>query len=660
MAVTLSMSITQNSQSIENNTSNITVSVYAKWTGGSHNTTGECTGSITIDGTKYSFSGKTFNDNKTTSGQKTVMSKTVNIKHEDDGTKTMWASASFVTGVSSGTIACSDIVELDTIPRKSSLSVANGTLGSAQTLTVARQATSFTHTITATCGTASATVATKSTSTSISFTPPLEWAKQNTTGTSVSVTYKITTYNGSTSVGDNSYTKTCTIPASVKPKCSLTVTDAMGYADTYGGYIKGLSKFKVVVSATTSYGSAIASYKTTANGSTYTSSSFTTGVLLSNGTLSVSATVTDKRGRTGTATNNLLTVLDYAAPKITALSVRRCKADGTANDQGEYVEVRFSGSATSLSNKNTAVYTLEYKKSSENAYTEVALPSLNNAFAVSDASYIFAAETGSSYDVRVTVADNFGNGYKTTSASTAFTLMHWLANGLGMAIGKVAEWVGVFDIGFKTRFSGGIMHPTLEPETDLDDVRTPNTYVGADVSRNNYGNCPLTSGTFTLEVVGMGEEGQVKQRLTYCHKTAARAWERIYHSSAWGEWVCVSDFGGKLLASPGLYMTAGHTADLAEPVSKQRSGIVLVFSKYTDGAAKNEQFSSFFVPKYLVSNHPGCGHDFKLGGVFNAAAKYLYIHDAKIVGNDKNHNTVTVGGITYTNSDFVLRYVIGV
>jgi hypothetical protein len=433
----------------------------------------------------------------------------------------------------------------------------------------------------------------------------------------------------------------------------------MGYAETYGGYIKGLSKFNVVVSATTAYGSAIASYRTSANGSTYTSSSFTTEVLLNGGTLTVSATVTDKRGRTGTASKSF-TVLDYTDPKITALSVHRCNADGTVNDQGAYVEVRFSGSATALSNKNSAVYTLEYKKTSESTYTRISLTNLNNTFSITDASYIFEAETGSSYDVRVTVADNFGNGSKATSASTAFTLMHWLASGLGMAIGKLAEWTGVLDIGFKTLFSGGIMHPTLEPETDLDDVRTPNTYVGANVSTYHYGNCPLTSGTFTLEVVGMGDEGQVKQRLTYCHKSAARTWERIYYASAWGEWVCVSDFGGKLLASPDWYMSAGHIVDLAEPVSKQRSGIVLVFSKYTDGVAKNEQFSSFFVPKYLVSNHPGCGHDFKLGGVFNTAAKYLYIHDTKIVGNDKNNQTVTVGGITYTNNDFVLRYVIGV
>ena len=664
MAVGISLSITQNSQDVTKNTSNVTVKVTASCTGGSYNALGTSSGSITIDGTKYSFSGISYNTGGKSSWSGVVMTKTVNVSHNSDGTKTLSCSATFDTRVpSSGVQSCSGSKTLTTIPRKSTLSVSNGTLGTAQTLTVTRQSTSFMHTITAKCGTVSATICTKSTSTSISFTPPLSWASQNTTGTSVSVTYTITTYNGSTSIGSNSYTKTCSIPASVKPSVTIAVTDSTGYANTYGGYLKGLSKFKVVVTATPAYGSAIASYKTTANGSNYTASSFTTGSLSSSGTLTVNTTVTDKRGRTGTASQSL-TVLNYSKPLITALSVHRCDEDGTANDQGEYVQVVFSSSVTSLNNKNSATYKLEYKKTSESAYTTISLTDYANNYAVSNASYIFPADSGSSYNVRVIVTDNFDSGSKATSASTGFTIMHWLASGLGMAIGKVAELTGVLDIGFKTRFFGGILHPVLEPETDLNDVRTPNTYVGADISRNNYGNCPLTSGTFTLEVVGMGEDGQVKQRLTYCHKTLAKAWERIYYAESWGEWICVSDFDGHLLWSGAYYMTASHTITLSEPISKQRSGIVLVFSRYSSSTAQDYHFQTFFVPKMQIANHVGCGHTFMLttDGSFSLfASKYLYINDATIVGNNNNTASGTGAcGITYDNSGFVLRYVIGV
>lgn len=662
---TLKFSWSVSSQSIENNTS--TVSWKLQLIAGS---SGRISSSapkdytIVVNGTTYSGTNYIGIENNAT---KTLKSGTTVITHNADGSKSF--SYSFkqeiditFSGSHIGTKSGSGTGVLDTIPRKSSLSASNGTLGTALTLTVDRKADAFTHTITYECGSASGTVCTKSSSTSISFTPPLSLASQNTTGTSVSITFTIETFNGSTSIGTNTKTITCSIPASAKPSCSLTVTDAMGYYDTYGGFIKGLSKFKVVVTPETSYSSAIASYKTTANGATYNAASFTTGVIKTAGTLSINATVTDKRGRSG-STSKSLTVLDYAAPNISKLTVKRCNADGTENDQGGYVKATFSASVTSLGSKNTATYTLRYQAATAAEPTTISLDNIKNSYSVTDYSYIFAADTESSYNVEVKVADAFGSAGKSTSASTAFTLMHWLASGLGMAIGKISELAGVFDIGLKTRFNGGILHPVLKAETDLNDILTPNTYVGENVSINNYANCPLTSGTFSLEVVGMGEEGQVKQRLTYCHKTAARAWERIYYGEAWGDWVCVSDFDGHLLWSGAYYMTQTHTVNLAEPISKQKSGIVLVFSGYSNGSATDASFHSFFIPKMLVKNHNGKYHDFLLATVDLAkfASKRLYINDSSITGDGMNAETgMSLSGVKFTNNAYVLRYVIGV
>lgn len=456
MAVSLSISITQNSQSIANNTSNVTVKLSVSWTGGSYNQL-EKSGWVKIDGTTYSFT-SSFNYNATTSGSETIYTKTLDISHSSDGMKTLSVSASYTTGVSSGTITASTSKTLTTIPRKSTLSVSNGTLNTAQTLTVTRQSTSFTHTITATCGSASTTICTKSTSTSISFTPPITWASQNTTGTTVTVTYKITTYNGSTSVGSNSYSKTCSIPSSVAPTCSLSVSDSLGYLSTYGGYIKGKSKFKVVVTATKSHNSAITSYSTTANGSTYTSSSFTTDVLKTSGSLTIKATVKDKRGRSGSASASA-TVLDYSDPKITSLKVTRCDSDGTSNNQGEYVKVTFSATVTSLNSKNSATYKLLYKTTSASSYNTIALSSYAGNYSVSSGSYIFAASSSNSFNVSITVTDNFTTVTKSTTASTGFTLMNFLAAGTGLAIGKVAELAKTFDVGLKTYFRNAVVMP---------------------------------------------------------------------------------------------------------------------------------------------------------------------------------------------------------
>ena len=453
MAVSISLAITQNSQDIAKNTSNVTVKVTASWTYGSYNATGQCTGSITIDGTKYSFSGIKFNTGESTSGSQVIMTKTVDVSHGSDGKKTLSCSASFVTGVSSGTVSCSGSKALTTIPRKSTLSVGNGTLGTAQTLTVTRQSSDFTHTITYSCGSASGTIVTKSTSTSISFTPPLSLAAQNTTGTSVSVKYTITTYNGNTSLGSNSYTKTCSIPASVKPTVSISVSDAMGYQGTYGGYIQGMSKFKITVTASGSQGSTIKSYQTKADGKTYTTASITTNVISNSGTLTVSTTVTDSRGRTASASISV-TVLAYAKPQINSLTVFRSDSSGNATSSGVYLTATFDYSITSLNSKNTAKIKLQYKKNSATSYSNGT---------VSNGKCIFEADATSTYDILLSVSDNFFEVTKTTIGSSISKLFSWFSRTTnnvkkyGFAIGKIAEHLETFEVAFQSMFRKDVM-----------------------------------------------------------------------------------------------------------------------------------------------------------------------------------------------------------
>ena len=652
------------SQSVANNTS--TISWKLQLISGSDGRIDSSTSkkwSVTVNGTTYSGTNTVGIANNAT---KTLASDTTTIAHAENGTKTFSYSFSqqfaiTFSGTSIGTKSGSGSGTLDTIARKSSLAASNGTLGTAQILTVSRQSSDFTHTITYACGSASGTIATKSSSTSVTWTPPLTLASQNTTGTSVNVTFTITTYTGSTTIGTSTKTISCSIPSSVKPTVSLAVSDAAGYSGTYGGYIQGLSKFKVVVTATGNQGSTIKAYKSTADGKTYTTASFTTDVIAGSGTLTISVTVTDSRGRTATASTTA-TVLAYTAPKITSLTVNRCDASGNSDTSGAYLAVVFSNSVTSLNSKNTATYTVQYKKTSASAYTTQTLTNYAGQLSVSNGKFIFSADTASSYNIILTVADSFKSSSKTATGSSAKKLWSILQQGLGFAFGKVAELEGVLDIGFKTRFMGGILHPVLVENTDLNDIRTPNTYVGANVASNNYGNCPITKGTFTLEVLGAGVDGQVKQRLSVCSKTDSRIFERFYFESSWGEWICVSDYAGTLLWNGGYYMTAGHTINFSENVSKQKSGIVLVFSEYFDDKVQNQSFKCEFIPKKLIMANNGASYSFFMTTSNHAfvATKYMYIHTDHITGHDNNNKTFTNSGITTTNSRFVLRYVIGV
>lgn len=110
-------------------------------------------------------------------------------------------------------------------------------------------------------------------------------------------------------------------------------------------------------------------------------------------------------------------------------------------------------------------------------------------------------------------------------------------------------------------------------------------------------------------------------------------------------------------------MTADQTITLSEAISEQTNGIVLVWSAYSSGSAKNYYWEFCYVPKYHVAAHNGTGVSFPLAannyGIMGY--KYLYIRDTSIDGADGNNASGTgSAGVTYTNNYFVLRYVIGV
>jgi hypothetical protein len=305
-----------------------------------------------------------------------------------------------------------------------------------------------------------------------------------------------------------------------------------------------VSKAKVVLTESGSYGSTIKNRKTTIDGMTYTNASFTTDALNGSGTLTIQTTVTDSRGRTATASTSI-SVLAYSMPKISSLTVSRCDSEGNSSASGAYLSVMFGSEVTALNNKNTATYVVSYKKTSESEYTTETLTDFTGQYSVSGGVFVFAAEIASSYNIVLTVSDAFSSKAKTATGSSVKKLWSILANGLGLALNKIAEFEGVFDINFKTKFTGGIQNEILEKISDLNDVLVPNTYVSRNKGAASYANCPIASGTFVLEVMSAGAEGQVFQRMTTTFKDGRQeTYERHYFGGTWGAWSCVySDTG---------------------------------------------------------------------------------------------------------------------
>ena len=112
------------------------------------------------------------------------------------------------------------------------------------------------------------------------------------------------------------------------------------------------------------------------------------------------------------------------------------------------------------------------------------------------------------------------------------------------------------------------------------------------------------------------------------------------------------------------YMTANQIIDLSNtPISSQPHGIVLLWSAYEDGEAKNWDWVCNFIPKEFVNVYgTGNGMIFSMMSptFSNIGSKYLYIANNSITGFSHNNATGTNSGITYKNNYWVLRYVIGV
>lgn len=654
------------SQNITNNTTtiNYTLSIYRS---SSISSTAAKDYSIKINGITVASGTNTIGG----SGTKTLKTGTTTITHNSDGTKTFSYSFSQEiditwSGSKIGTLTQSGTGTLDTIPRATTptVSATSVELGKAITISTPRASSSFTHKLTYKIGSQTGTIS-SSVATSHSWTVPLSLANAIPSATSGTVTVTCQTLNGSTSIGTKTVSFKVTVPSSVVPSCSVAVSDSnTAYNTKFGAYIQNKSKAKVVITAAGSYSSTIKSYKTTINGVSYSSASFTSNTLTKSGTIAITTVVTDTRGRTKSVTTNI-TVLAYEAPKITSFSCNRADSTGAYCDDCQYLNANINFTIASLNEKNDKAYTLQYKLKSSTTWINVATGSVysfNSSILSSDA----ILDINSSYDVRLQVKDYFTTAYAFWDIGTAFTLMDFHSSGRGVAIGKVSELEDTFEIGLKTKFFNGETAKDailLDSTDDLDNIKTPGYYVFSTAGSSTIANMPIGgSGSGSIVVTREGDTTQLRQVVTRCSTTTREIWERLYYSNAWQGWHCIYKGGGNVLWSGGYYMTEGHTINLSEEITKQQKGIVLIFSKYESGAVQDNNFNFFFVPKEYINKYKGYGCNFVMAAnrFTTIATKYLYINNLYITGHADNGLSGTANGITFANNSFVLRFVIGV
>lgn len=424
---------TLNSQSVTNNTSNVTFWVDVQMTGNSYNLNGMPS--------YRTFSGEISGSASWTSTcgygtRKRVRTETLTVKHEDDGTAYIHAKVRIVTQISAGTIIKECSLTLPTIARASQPSTSGTTaMGSAMTIKTNRASTSFTHTIKYTFGSASGTIGT-GIGASKSWTIPLSLANQVPNGTSGTGTITCITYKGSTKIGTKTVKFTATVPSSVKPtlsSCNVSMVNENSVVAGWGVYVAGYSKARITASAAGVYNSIIKSFTISGGYSTTQSVSTAslnyTGGYLTAGTKSFTVTAKDSRNRVSSSlTTSSITVYAYSNPTITNLSAVRQVSDPTK------VDVTANWSFSSVNGKNSATGRLYYKKTDDSVWSDYGVVQSGSKVT------LLNIDETSGYMLRVTVTDSLSNtSVRETDISTRQVLLDFGVGGKSLGIGKIVE-----------------------------------------------------------------------------------------------------------------------------------------------------------------------------------------------------------------------------
>lgn len=480
----LRLSVTQSSQDITNNTSTVSwsLTIY-KLAGSGYYIYSSDSWSSSINGNGY---GGSFTYDFRSYSSLTIGSGSTVVPHNADGTKQIYSSGTFNdTQANIGAGTAGGYLTLTTIPRASTptfelvsnpgVLVTTAQSGVAIKINMNRASSSFTHTVRYQMGSAGPTTIDTGVTTNVSsWTIPLSLMNQIPNNTSGLLSIIVQTYSGATLIGSKTVTITMTVPSSIIPDFT-TITDSeatVGLAANVGAYVQSLSKLNLAITgAAGAYGSTISSYKIELTGTTINASSGVSNVVSTSGTVTITGTITDSRGRVKVKTVNI-TVLAYVPPVITSATFERALVAGTPDDNGTYIRVNLNAAVQDLTvaavQKNELVYKIYTRAHGPGAWTLKTTSALSSG-TITFNSYdlVSTYSIASSWDVRVEVLDDFNTSSVEGTVATATIFMHWDA-ALGVGIGKYRE-LGALDV--IGGVDGGIYQDGY-PVVDFNDAAT--------------------------------------------------------------------------------------------------------------------------------------------------------------------------------------------
>ena len=375
--------VTENSTSVENNSSNVTIRLIVGWNYGSW-AADNPRWYIRVNGTQVASGTANFNTGQASSGSQQIASWTDNITHNSDGTGSFtWQVGYEGIYAGEGTYStASGTKTLTTINRYSVFgSVTDINIESSFSFPVTKYLSGATDTLVISSGSFRKTVENYVSGDSISFSTsePNELAQLyalNTTGTTIPLTLTLTTTYNNQTLGSDTKTINGTFTATA-PTASGTPTN--NPATIYTGYtdvtvsINGMT-FTGTKAAT------IVTYKVTLGNITKTSTSKSTSFVFERATSgSLSVDVVDSRGNSlATPVTKSITVVNYTAPTIANFSAYR-SPNPTSTSLKLDISGTYTNNSTILSGtKLTVKYRLKGSTGSwTNVYNNVALSSIS-------------------------------------------------------------------------------------------------------------------------------------------------------------------------------------------------------------------------------------------------------------------------------------------
>lgn len=448
MAVSSNISITQNSQNIANNKSNITVRVQVTTTGGSYNGYSK-PGTCTIDGTTYDFS-HNIPQNSTT----TIFEKTLDVTHNNQGKKTIYASFSFQTGISAGTITGSTSKKLTTIPRTSevSLSKKNFNIGETITIYTNRKSASFNHT--AVIKFNGQTVRTQTgIDASYSWNTNELFAKipnQN----QANGTVELTTYSGGTRIGTSTVNFTGYVVNSAPVFNNFDCEDTNTITKTLTGnnqkYIRKYSNLKVTITSAnkmTTQNSATPKYYNIVVGNKSENLDYSTSEIsktinnMDDNTVTVFAV--DSRGNQKDKTK-ALDIVEYSETVLQSVKIERKEGVGETvliSLSGKYANINFGA-------KTNTVKSIQFRKKSKTETEFESWVEIKQLVTINTENGTFSCDSkeitgqtftlGTEYDIEVQVKDELSSDTEPVSLNSGKVLLSALKN-KGISVGGIYD-----------------------------------------------------------------------------------------------------------------------------------------------------------------------------------------------------------------------------